>query len=300
MGWTSEQIAFREGSLGVITGSSGGLGFELANVLVGKGYEIVVAARNTDKGAAAVSKLGEGARFELLDLADFTSVEAFATRMLRQGRPISLLINNAALAGPPKRQVTRNGYEIQFQTNFLSHFLLTARLLPLLTSGLSTRVVTVSSLVEKTAKLDFDDLMSERHYSPIASYKQSKLANLLFARELQRRSDRNEWGLLSVAAHPGISVTELTKSRPGQPVLRLNALFELVSPFIGQSAARGALPILLAATDPDAEPGGYYGPQGFADMKGPPGPARSSKTSQDAEIAARLWLEAERLTGVTF
>ena len=300
MDWTTNDIPSQGGRLVVITGASGGLGFEAASVLANKGAEIVVAARNAGKGQTAATKLGRLARYEPLDLADATSVKDFAARLLQRAQPIALLINNAGLAAPPKRQVTRDGFELQFGTNFLGHFLLTARLMPLLQKTLSPRVVTVSSLVEKSAKIDLNDLMSEHNYSPSGSYRQSKLANLLFARELQRRSDANGWGLLSVAAHPGIAVTELTKSRPGQPVLRFNAFFEMISPLIGQSAAKGVLPILYAATLPDVEPGGYYGPQGFMDMKGPPGPARSSEISRDPDIAAQLWLKAETLTGAKF
>lgn len=300
MNWTTKDIPPQNKRLAVITGASGGLGFEAATVLANKGAEIVLAARNVEKGQTAAAKLGRLVRYEHLDLADLASVKDFAARLIQRAQPISLLINNAGLAAPPKRQVTRDGFELQFGTNFLGHFLLTACLMPLLQKALSPRVVTVSSLVEKSAKIDLNDLMSERNYSPTRSYGQSKLANLLFARELQRRSEANGWGLLSVAAHPGIAVTELTKSRPGQPVLRFNAFFEMISPLIGQSAAEGALSILYAATSPDAEPGGYYGPQGFMDMKGQPGPARSSNISCDPGVAAELWQKAERLTGADF
>ncbi|HVZ18977.1 MAG TPA: oxidoreductase, partial [Terriglobales bacterium] len=248
MDWNAEAIPPQDGKLAVITGASGGLGFEVAKVLVKKGAEVIIAARNTDKGKLAARTLGRSARFEPLDLADLESVRSFADRVIQQEKPIALLINNAGLAAPPKRLVTRDGFELQFGTNFLGHFALTALLLPMLQKRLNPRVVTVSSLVERSAKIDMDDLMSARKYSPTRSYGQSKLANLLFARELQRRSDLHSWGLLSVAAHPGIAVTELTKSRPGQPVLQFNKFFELISPFIGQSAARGALPILYAAT----------------------------------------------------
>ena len=300
MNWTTKDIPPQSERLAVITGASGGLGFEAATILASKGAEVVVAARNAEKGRTAVTKLGQLVRYEPLDLADLASVKDFAARLVQRAQPISLLINNAGLAAPPKRQVTRDGFELQFGTNFLGHFLLTACLMPLLQKALSPRVVTVSSLVEKSAKIDLNDLMSERNYSPARSYGQSKLANLLFARELQRRSEANGWGLLSIAAHPGIAITELTKSRPGQPVLRFNAFFDMISPLIGQSAAEGVLPILYAATSPDAEPGGYYGPQGFMDMKGLPGPARSSSISRDPEIAAQLWQKAEALTGAKF
>ena len=298
--WTLNDVPSQSGRIAIVTGGSGGLGLEAAKALVAKGARVVVAARNADKGASAVSGLGDLVEFELLDLADLRSVRAFATRLLAQGRPVDLLINNAGLAAPPKRQTTRDGFELQFGTNFLGHFALTAMLLPLLLQAQSPRVVCVSSLVDKRAKLVFDDLMSERRYSPTASYAQSKLALLLFSRELQRRSDVEGWGILSVAAHPGIAVTELTKARPGQPVLRFNAFFELISPLIGQSAQQGALPILFAATAPDVMPGGYYGPAGFLELKGPPSPTTGSELSRDSRVARQLWTEAERLTGLTF
>lgn len=198
------------------------------------------------------------------------------------------------------RRLTRDGFELQFGTNFLGHFALTARLLPLLRRTNSARVVTVSSIVERTARIDFDDLMSARRYSPTRSYGQSKLATLLFARQLQRRSDEEGWGIVSVGAHPGIAVTDLTKSRPDQPVPRFNRFFERISPIIGHSAAAGALPILYAATASEVARGGYYGPRGWGELKGPPGPARSGKVSHDVAAAARLWKAAEQLTGVKF
>ena len=297
MGWTLENAPSQDGRLAIVTGASGGLGLETAKALASKGARVIVAARNEGKAVAAVSEIGRLARFERLDLADLQSVKDFAARFISQGLPIDLLVNNAGLAAPPRRQVTRDGYEIQFGTNFLGHFALTALLLPLLVRASSPRVVTVSSLVDKRAKLSFEDLMSERHYSPTKSYGQSKLALLIFSRELQRRSDAKGWGLRSVSAHPGIAVTELTKARPGQPVLRFNSLFERVSPYIGQTAQQGALPILFAATSPDADPGGYYGPTGFLELKGPPGVATSSKVSRDPRVAAQLWTIAEAKTG---
>ncbi len=296
MGWALEDMPSQDGKLAVVTGASGGLGLETARALANKGAQVVVASRNEGKGVAAVSQIGKLASFELLDLADLQSVRKFAARIVAHGRPIDLLINNAGLAAPPKRLVTRDGYEIQFGTNFLGHFLLTALLLPLLVQAQSPRVVTVSSLVDKWAKLNFEDLMSERGYSPSNSYGQSKLALLIFSREFQRRSDAAGWRVSSLSAHPGIAVTELTKARPGQPVLRFNSFFELVSPYIGQTAQQGTLPILFAATSLDAEPGGYYGPSGFLELKGSPGVATSSSVSRDLQVAAQLWAVAERLT----
>ena len=288
------------GKLAVVTGASGGLGLEVAQALADAGATVVVAARNAEKAAKAVEQIGGRASFEQLDLAELASVRDFANRIGRLARPVSLLVNNAGLAAPPVRGVTRDGFELQFGTNFLGHFALTALLRAPLTEAPGARVITVSSIVERSASINADDLMSEASYSPTKSYGQSKLANLLFARELQRRSDEHRWDLVSVAAHPGIAVTELTKSRPGQPVLRFNRFFEMISPFIGQTAAAGALPILYAATASDIKPGGYYGPQGFGELKGPPGPARSGKAAKDAQMSARLWRTAEQLTGIAF
>lgn len=299
MSWTTKDIPTQSGKLAVITGASGGLGFETASALVAKGATVIVAARNAEKGAAAVARLGNRARFEALDLADLASVTAFAERLARQGQAVDLLVNNAGLAAPPKRATTRDGFESQFGTNFLAHFALTARLLPLLREALSPRVVSVSSIFHK-GTINFADVMSERSYSPVKSYSQSKLANLIFARELQRRSDAKGWGLSSMAAHPGVAATELTKSRPGQPVLWLNRLGDLINPIIGQSAAQGALAILYAATATEAEPGGYYGPTGAGERKGPIGIARSTSVSRDPMIAAQLWEAAETLTDLSF
>lgn len=299
MSWSTKNIPQQFERLAVITGASGGLGFETALALVEKGASVIVAARNIEKGSEAVAKLGDRARFEPLDLADLASVASFADRMIRQERPIDILVANAGLAAPPKRALTRDGFELQFGTNFLGHFALTARLMPLLRDATSPRVVSVSSIFHK-GTINFDDLMSKRRYSPVKSYSQSKLANLIFARQLQRRSEAMGWGLTSVAAHPGVAATELTRSRPGQPVLWFNRIGDLIHPLIGQSAAQGALAILFAATAREAEPGGYYGPTGAGERKGPVGVAKSTSTSRDPKVATQLWETAERLTGLSF
>ncbi len=252
-----------------------------------------------DKGLRAAHDVGGSTRFELLDLASLASVEAFAKRLQAHGRAIDLLVNNAGVAAPRVRLTTKDGFELQFGTNFLGHFALTGLLLPLLKAP-DPREVTVSSLVERSARLDFDDLMSERRYSPTRAYGQSKLANLLFARELHRRSEAHGWDVTSIAAHPGIATTELTKPRPGQQVIRAYVLADIVLPLVGHGAAAGALPILFAATAPGAAAGGYYGPRGLFELKGAPGPARSGKLSGDAATAARLWTVAETLTGRLF
>ena len=300
MSWTLDDAPSQAGRLAVVTGASGGLGLDTARGLARKGAEIIVAARDPVKGRAAASELGGGARFEKLDLADLSSIQDFAARMTHAGRPINLLVNNAGLAAAPKRQTTKDGFELQFGTNFLGHYALTGRLLPLLKQAPKARVVSIASLAHKGVHIDFDDLMSERRYSPVKAYGLSKMADLVFARELQRRSDAGQWGLLSLAAHPGLAMTELTKSRPGQPAFFLNGLVNFLSPYIGQSSAAGALVTLHAAMITDPIPGGYYGPDGFGELKGAPRVARSSSESNDPEVAARLWKVAEKLTRVSY
>jgi NAD(P)-dependent dehydrogenase (short-subunit alcohol dehydrogenase family) len=220
--------------------------------------------------------------------------------MADQTDRIDLLINNAGVAAPKHRLTTSDGFELQFGTNFLGHFALTNQLRPLLTRAGSARVVSLSSIVHKWGGMNFDDLMSEQRYSPVRSYRQSKLATLIFARELQRRSDKYKWNLVSVAAHPGVARTELTKSRPGQLVPWFNRVGDLLAPLFTGTAASGALPTLYAATDPAVVPGGYYGPTGWGEIKGPVGPAKGSASSLDPEIAAELWLSAEHYTNEAF
>ena len=287
------------GKLVVVTGASGGLGLEVSRALADAGAQVIVAARDRAKGEAAAARIAHGAVFRALDLADLASVRGFADALVAARRPLDLLVNNAGLAATAVRTLTRDGFELQFGVNYLGHFALTGLLLPLLRLAPAPRVVTVSSIVEKSATMDFDDVMGERFYSAVKAYRQSKLATLAFAAELQRRSDGGGWGVMSVAAHPGIATTELTKARPGQPVPWTNRIFEAVLPIFGHSAAGGAAPIVLAATAADVRPGGYYGPTGWKELKGPPGPVEPSIASQASGTGARLWALAERLTGVT-
>ena len=300
MAWSTGDIPDQTGRLAVVTGATGGLGLETARALAAAGAEVVVAARDPAKGAAAVRTLGARTRFERLDLADLGSVTAFAAAMEARGAPVDLLVNNAGVMAPPERVETRDGFELQFGTNHLGPFALTGRLLPLLRRAAAPRVVSVASLAARVGALDFDDLQSQRGYSAWRAYGRSKLADLLFARELERRSAAAGWGVRSFAAHPGWSRTDLMTPRPGAKANWLFAPSKLVEPLLSQSAAQGALPILLAATSPDATPGGYYGPQGAAGMKGPPGPASPPAAALSEADAARLWAESERLTGVRY
>ena len=238
--------------------------------------------------------------FQELDLASLDSIAAFAEQRLADGAPIDLLVNNAGVMTPPRRQTTADGFELQFGTNHLGHFALTGWLLPLLRAAATPRVTTVSSAAHYVGRLDFDDLQQTRRYRPTAAYGASKLANLLFAFELQRRSDAGGWGLVSNAAHPGYARTELIANGPGADSLAARLGSVLIAPWGSQSAADGALPQLYAATAPDAGPASYWGPGRLFELVGPPAPARLGRAARDPELARQLWEASERLTGVKF
>ncbi|HXH45503.1 MAG TPA: SDR family oxidoreductase [Bradyrhizobium sp.] len=301
-GWNASDIPSQRWRSAVVTGT-GGLGYEDALALTRAGCEVIIAGRNASKGAVAVARIRSrqpdaNVRFEQLDLADIQSVRAFGSRLRSQRDSLDLLVNNAAVMTPPVRQVTADGFELQFGTNHLGHFALTAELLPLLRNGVDARVVTVSSLAARDGAIEFDNLQAERRYQPMPIYSQSKLANLMFAFELQRRSRTFGWGITSVAAHPGISRTELIPNGAGRmslPGLARSALW-----FLFQPAAQGALPTLFAATSPDIVPGGYYGPDKFGETRGSPSVARVPPQADDDAVASRLWDVSARLTGARF
>jgi NAD(P)-dependent dehydrogenase (short-subunit alcohol dehydrogenase family) len=209
------------------------------------------------------------------------------------------LINNAGVMALPQRQEAADGFEMQFGTNYLGHYALTARLLPLLRRGDHARVVNLSSLAHRMGAINFDDLQGVRSYNPIKAYNQSKLAMLIFALELQRRSDAAGWRLTSNAAHPGYALTDLMANGPGTRGW-MAQIARMLRPFASQSAAEGALPTLFAATSPRAEPGGYYGPDWFYELKGAPVPAKIMPQAKDKVVAARLWDVSAALTGVSF
>lgn len=300
--WTASDIPDQRGRTAVVTGT-GGLGLQDALALARAGSNVVIAGRSADKGAAAVEHVrrrvpGAAVGFELLDLACLESIEAFGSRLRNSLASLDLLINNAAVMTPPERQQTVDGFELQFGTNHLGHFALTAQLLPLLREGQAPRVVSVSSVAARDASLQFDDLQSKRSYRPFAAYGQSKLACLMFSFELQRRSDAGGWGLQSIAAHPGIARTELLPNGAGPfsaAGLARRALW-----FMFQPAAQGALPTLFAATSPQARRGAYYGPDRFGETRGHPTEARVPPQALDTGHATRLWRESERLTGASF
>ncbi|MDX2236180.1 MAG: SDR family oxidoreductase [Hyphomonadaceae bacterium] len=300
--WTSDDMPPQRGRSAVVTGT-GGLGFETALALARAGAAVVIAGRNARNGAEAIARIHgliatANVRFEQLDLASLTSIAAFGARMRSQSTSLDLLINNAGVMRPPKRLETVDGFEIQLGTNHLGHFALTAQLLPLLRNGVGARVVTLSSVAAHAATIDFDDLQAERRYEPMSVYGQSKLACLMFAYELQRRSDAGDWGIASLAAHPGLSKTDLLLKAPGAEG-RINPMFRLVRMTM-QSPAQGALSTLFAATAPEATPGGFYGPNRLRETRGHPAPSRIAPQAKDASGAARLWRESERLTGAVF
>ncbi len=301
--WTTADIPSQAGKLAVITGT-GGLGYETALALAGAGAEIVLAGRNPAKGGEAVARIkakfpNAGITFDMLDLADLASVADFGRRFASRHTSLDLLVNNAAVMALPQRQATADGLEMQFGTNYLGHFALTAHLLPLLKRSLQPRVVSLSSLAHRSGVIDFADLQAERSYRPWKAYTQSKLAMLIFAIELQRRSDTHGWGLMSNAAHSGFARTDLIANGPGARSLQAR-LGGVLLPYLSHSAAAGALPTLFAATSPKAQKAGYYGPDGVYEMKGPPVPAKIMPRAKDAAVAQRLWAVSETLTKVTF
>jgi NAD(P)-dependent dehydrogenase (short-subunit alcohol dehydrogenase family) len=290
------------GRIAVVTGT-GGLGLEAATALALEGAEVILAGRNPEKGADAVRRIkdawfGANATFRPLDLASLRSVAEFAERLQADVGRVDLLVNNAGIMSPPRRQTTADGFELQFGVNYLGHFALTARLLPLLRRSAAPRVVSVTSLAHRYAAIEFDDLQSQRRYQAGRAYCQSKLAQALFSVELQRRSEQAGWGLASLAAHPGYAGTDLFQNGAGARSLSNLLSRYVVIPLIGQSAQAGALPILFAATSEGAAGGGLYGPTGFMTMKGPPGRNEFAAAAKDPDAAARLWTLSEDLAQV--
>jgi NAD(P)-dependent dehydrogenase (short-subunit alcohol dehydrogenase family) len=301
--WTADDIPRQEGRVAVITGANTGLGFETARLLAAHGATVVLAVRNLDKGKEAAARIGAPqVSVQRLDLTSLDSIRTAAAELRAVHPRIDLLVNNAGVMWTPK-QVTKDGFELQFGTNHLGHFALTGLLLDTLLPVPGSRVVTLSSVGHRIrAGIHLDDLQWERSYSRVGAYGQSKLANLMFTYELQRRlaaaSARTgtEAGTIAVAAHPGAANTELARNLPAA----LRPLTPIIMPLISQSAAMGALPTLRAATDPDVRGGQYYGPGGFGEQRGAPKLVESSAASHDAETQRRLWKASEELTKVTF
>jgi NAD(P)-dependent dehydrogenase (short-subunit alcohol dehydrogenase family) len=300
--WTAADIPNQKGRVAVVTGT-GGLGFEDALALARAGGDVIIAGRNAAKGATAIERIRTevphaSVRFEQLDLASLRSVEGFARRIASNHDRVDVLINNAGVMVPPQRQETEDGFELQLGTNYLGHFALTGHLLPLLRASKAPRVVSVSSVAARSGQIDFDDLAARRSYKPMPVYAQSKIACLMFALELQRRSQAGGWGITSIAAHPGVSRTDLLHNAPGR--WSPNGLARTFLWFLFQPVAQGALPTLFAATAPEAKAGGYYGPDRMMETRGAPSEALIPPQALGQAVCARLWHVSEQMTGVVF
>jgi NAD(P)-dependent dehydrogenase (short-subunit alcohol dehydrogenase family) len=296
--WTTADIPDQHGRTAVVTGANTGLGLETAAALAASGARVVLAVRNPDKGDAAMSTIrsrhpGTDVSMQELDLSDLSSVRSAATSLLETHQRIDLLINNAGVMYTPK-STTADGFELQMGTNHLGHFALTGLILPRMLDTAGSRVVTVSSVGHRIrSRIDVDRLATTESYDRIAAYGRSKLANLLFTYELQQRLASSGANTVALAAHPGVSDTELTRYLP--KIVQWSEF--LVRPFT-QGADRGALPTLRAATDPDATGGQYYGPDGIGEMRGNPVLVESSTRSHDPELRRRLWDASVEMTGV--
>jgi NAD(P)-dependent dehydrogenase (short-subunit alcohol dehydrogenase family) len=300
------------GKLAVVTGSNSGLGLGLAARLADAGADVVMAIRNHTKGEAAAEQIRATVpdaklTIKTLDLSSLASVAALGDELNAEGRPIDILINNAGVMTPPERDTTSDGFELQFGANHLGHFALTGHVLPLLRAAEASRVVSLSSMAARSGRMHFDDLQFENSYAPMRAYGQSKLSNLIFARELARRSREGGWGVTSTAGHPGLTKTNLQISGPSHGRAKPSTMERLYKfswrfmPFLWQEVDEGILPALYAATSPQAQNGAFYGPRGFMGLAG--GGVIEANTPSHAKNEAdgrRLWEVSERLTGVTY
>ncbi|WP_116076800.1 SDR family oxidoreductase [Asanoa ferruginea] len=295
------------GRLALVTGASGGLGLGLATALAAAGAEVLLAVRDIEKGEAVLRRIrtevpGAHVSLRTLDLASLSSVATLADGLIAEGRPINILINNAGVMAPATRHTTVDGHELQFGTNYLGHVALTTRLLPLLRDG-QARVTTVTSSAARQAKLNWADPQGERKYSGVRAYGQSKLANLFFALELDRRSRAGGWGIVSNAAHPGTTLTGLyaagpnlgrAKPAPHEKIMTRLARWGVLVHGVDQ----GLLPILYAATSPQAQGGRLYGPDGIGQFTGAPTELPVYRSARDEAEAARLWDYSLRAAGL--
>ncbi|MEO3758741.1 SDR family NAD(P)-dependent oxidoreductase [Mycobacterium sp. B14F4] len=297
--WTAADIGDQSGRTAIVTGANSGLGYDTAAILAEKGAHVVLAVRNLDKGAEAVESIKKTTpnavvALQQLDLSSLAGIRKAADELRATHPRIDLLINNAGVMYVPTRETTADGFEMQFGTNHLGHFALTGLLLDHLLSVDGSRIVTVSSVGHRIlARIRFEDPHFETGYHRVQAYGQSKLANLLFTYELQRRLKLKGAPTIAVAAHPGFSDTELMRYLPG---FIPDFLWKMAT----QPASMGALPTLRAATDPGVQGGQYYGPDGLGEVKGHPKVVASSAQSHDEDIARRLWTMSEELTGVTY
>jgi NAD(P)-dependent dehydrogenase (short-subunit alcohol dehydrogenase family) len=294
--WTSRDIPEQDGRVAIVTGANSGIGYETTRALAHKGAAVVMACRSEKKGANAAQRIRDEhpqglVEVMILDLANLAAVHRFASDFREKHDHLDILINNAGVMRPPQRQETTDGFELQFGTNHLGHFALTGLLLGLMVHTAGSRMVVVSSLAHRAGRIQFDDLQSQRSYSATAAYAQSKLANLLFAYELQRRLEAAGSQSLVTAAHPGWTGTNLQRNY---------TLIRWLNPVLAQRPEKGARPVLYAAAAPSVQGGDYYGPDGLMELGGGPTRVHSSDRANDRDVAARLWAVSEALTGVEY
>lgn len=298
--WSLADMPAQNGRIFLVTGGTSGIGYESAKALAAAGAQVVIAARNPQRAKEAIASIlqetpNARVQFEEFDLADLASVRALSERLHATLPHLDGLINNAGIMQPPERGISADGFESQFAINYLGHFVLTAQLLPLLQKAAAPRVVTLSSIAAARGALHFSDMQFEQDYDPADAYSQSKLACLMFALELQRRSDAAGWGIQSIASHPGVSRTDLLVNHSGFAGFTRRRLA-----FLFQPAAQGALPTLYAATAQDARGGTYYGPTGMMETRGELGLAKVPDAATDLQASARLWTISEQLSGTRF
>jgi NAD(P)-dependent dehydrogenase (short-subunit alcohol dehydrogenase family) len=301
--WTTKQIPSQAGKIAIVTGANSGIGYHTALELARAGATVILGCRNAQKAEAAKAKILAAiplAQVEIakLDMADLESIKSFAEAFVAGGRKLDLLINNAGVMGFPTRNATAQGFEAQFGTNHLGHFALTGELMPALLKTPGSRVVTVASIAHKGGRMRYEDPNWERAYDPRKAYQQSKLANILFGLELDRRLKRAGAHVSSILAHPGVATTNIVTNGMGES-LKTN-LVNFALKFLAQSEERGALPTLYAATSPEAQSGHYYGPDGIAEIKGNPVETKPKPHALDPVSAARLWHISEQMTGVEY
>jgi NAD(P)-dependent dehydrogenase (short-subunit alcohol dehydrogenase family) len=303
--WTAADIPSQAGKLALVTGANSGVGFHAARHLALAGAAVILAGRDPQKVEAARQRiLGDSPKGEVygltLDLANLQSVRTAAEQFLSGAGKLDLLINNAGVMAYAERRVSADGFELQWATNHLGHFALTGLLLPTVLAAPAARVVTVASIAHKRGTIHFDDLNSEKSYSPMGAYQQTKLANLLFGFELERRLRKAGARASSIVVHPGVSATNIFNAGAGSSGGLRAKVIQALLPVLGQSEEQGSLPTLYGAVSPDAEGGHYYGPDGFLEIKGYPVEVEAKPQAKDEAAAAKLWAISEQATGVKY